>query len=111
MCVCVRGGGGRTLRSVSPQQSERRRDERRGGRRDAACLQERNLNNRLRRSVAVTLAACVDAHGVLCCSVMHEGYRLCYPAVTPHILTSNQINSWVLGSGGAFEERQPQVSS
>ena len=26
-------------------------------------------------------------------SVLQGGYRLCYPIVTPHILTSNQINS------------------
>ena len=35
-------------------------------------------------------------------SVMQGGYRLCYPIVTPHILTSNQINS-VSVSGFAFE--------
>lgn len=38
-------------------------------------------------------------------SVIHEGYRLCYPIVTPHILTSNQINS-VSGSGVPLKRKR-----
>lgn len=67
--VCLGDDGGRgvySLKSTSPQQSERRWDESKQSHRDMACLQERSLNNRLRRSAAVTLAACVDAYGVLC---------------------------------------------
>lgn len=60
------GRGVYSLKSTSPQQSERRWDESKQSHRDMACLQERSLNNRLWRSAAVTLAACVDAYGVLC---------------------------------------------
>lgn len=41
---------------------------------------------------------------------MQDGYGLCYPAVTPHILTGNQINS-VSGSGGPAEAKAPQAHS
>lgn len=69
VCVCLCLGGGYTLKNTSPQQSEGGRDERQRSQREAVCLQERGLNNGLRWSVAVTLAACVDAYGVLCCAL------------------------------------------
>ena len=70
LCVCVSMfGGWYSLKNTSPQQSEGGRDERQRSQRDAVCLQERGLNNGLRWSVAVTLAACVDAYGVLCCAL------------------------------------------
>lgn len=69
VCVCLCLGGGYSLKNTSPQQSEGGRDERQRSQREAVCLQERGLNNGLRWSVAVTLAACVDAYGVLCCAL------------------------------------------
>lgn len=54
------------LKNTYLQQSHGVWDESVQGQREVVCLQERILNNGLRRSVPVTWTACVDAYGVLC---------------------------------------------
>lgn len=42
------------------------------------------------------------------CYAVFCNAQLCCPIATPHILTSNQINS-VSGSWGGFDAKEPQV--